>query len=431
MKKFYIYIKPCLKEQHELFCNLCVILLFLLSIYIFLMDITYVWNINCCFLLISSYWLESIFANMGFIRDNAFDLIKSSFGVVFTIVSIVLNLGTNLFNRSEFKIFGISYRDLQDDEAFMIKFFQKIGPIFPLISIIAINLELCGTGYMMLLCSYFLVCCNYIIIKKSYDKKWQRDRVISKLLGTVEREKNCIDNNMVEFDRILDDIRSGIKKTEGWNNAWLLFDNFLEKIKEYDNEKCFICVCHFLEILLSVGSEENVDEQLIYVKKYISKMKLVYNDSSKEDIIYWSLLCSVVLQWNQETMIKFIEWFADISRRSSQRVLMGIGELQINELQKQIGIFLFILEYWLNIESTYVSIGYECVDKVYYYGAEFLKRKDIEDEVIGLMEILAELYEKKYGSEIWEIYDVFDTLRMDVKFGFNNSLLVTKLKYEL
>lgn len=284
---------------------------------------------------------------------------------------------------------------------------------------------------MMLLCSYLLVYFDFRSLKKSYNKKWQRDEVVSKLLANVEREKDGIDINMMDFDTVSEDIRRGILEEEGWNNAWQLFDVFLERIGEYDNEKSFILLCHFWEIIFSVGSEQSVREQMTYVKKYISRMEIPESNYSRENIIMWSLLCSIALQWNRTTMIGFLEWFANISVRSSQRVLMRSGILPIYEIQRQSGIILFMLEYWLNMQDENVDLSYRCVDRVYNFGSIFLGNENIKYEIEELMIILANLLENRCGVETDRIYDVFKTLWMDIRFGFNNSLLVTKLKYEL
>lgn len=424
--------KTYLKKHHKfIVSNLLIGLLFLLCIYFLFFDLTYAWYIKYGILPSEISWLKSQFACMAFVRKNALKLAEESFGVFFTIITIVFSLGTSIFSRSEHKVFGISCQDLQADESFMLKFFCKAGFFYPLIIVFAILLDFCGTSYMMLLCNYLLVYFNFRSLKKSYNKQWQREEVVTKLLANVECEKNSIDNNMMDYDTMLEDIRRSILEKEGWNNAWQLFDVFLERIKEYDNEKYFVLLCHFWEIIFSVGSEQSVREQMTYVKKYISRMEIPESNYSKENIILWSLLCSIALQWDRTTMIGFLEWFANISVRSSQRVLMRLDFLPISEIQRQSGIILFMLEYWLNMNDEDVYIGSECIDRVYNFGKAFLGNKNIKHEVEELMRILADLLEDRCGIEKDKIYDIFNTLWMDINFGFNNSLLVTKLKYEL
>lgn len=419
-------------EKHRKFIipNLLIGLLFLLCIYFLFIDLTYAGYIDYGILLSETSWLKTQLAYFGFVRKSALQLSKDSFGVVFTMVTIILSLGTSIFSRSERKVFGVSCRDLQADEPFMIKLFCGAGFCYPLIIVITVLLEFCATSYMMLLFSYLLVYFNYRSLEKSYKKEWQRDAVISKLLANVEREKDSIDVNMMDYDAMLEDIRRGILDEEGWNNAWLLFDVFLEKIREYDSEKYFLLLCHFWEIIFAVGSEQNVREQVAYVKKYISRMEVSEGNYDRENIILWSLLCSIALQWDRTTMIGFLEWFTNISVRSSQHVLMKLGILPISEIQRQSGIILFMLEYWLNTKDEDVNIGCECTDKVYNYGKAYLGSKNFEHEVEDLMIILADLLEYRCGVEANQVYDVFNILWMDIRFGYNNSLLVTKLKYE-
>lgn len=105
---------------------------------------------------------------------------------------------------------------------------------------------------MILLCSYLLVYNNFRSLRKSYDKKWQREIVISKLFGNIDGKKSNIADGIMGFDTMLEDIRRGIIETEGWNNAWMLFDVFFERTKKYDRETSFTLLCHFCEIIFSV-----------------------------------------------------------------------------------------------------------------------------------------------------------------------------------
>lgn len=119
--------KAFFEKHRRIISNLAIGFLFLLCINFFLIDLTYKGNINIGFLVSETSWLGSILTVVGFKRSAALKLINSSFGLVLTMVTIVLNLGTNLFNRSEHKVFGISCRDLQADDPFMMKLFQKAG----------------------------------------------------------------------------------------------------------------------------------------------------------------------------------------------------------------------------------------------------------------------------------------------------------------
>lgn len=409
-----------------------VIVLLLIALGSLLTDLTYAKYINWSILIDGTLWIVNRLKAIGFTRSTALSLLKGSLGMTVTMVTFVLNLSVSFFAHSEHKIFGIGWGDLQFEESpstFSIyQWFLKIGILFPLFIIVALNLELCCISYALLICSYFVIYFQYNDLTKSYDKKVQRECVVRKMVGYVENEKDCIDDNVTDFCAILENIRKGIWETEGWNNAWLLIDIFLQKVMEFERDKCYMISCIFFEVIFAVPAEENVREQMIFVKKYIGGLRTA-NDEEKEEVVLWSLLCAVVMQWNAETMRTFLKWFTCLDRRSSQRILIGHGKLERSEISRQSAVILIMLEYWLYIYEDDVNIDCECVNKIYKHGKRFFIEDD--EEHTRLIKMLDQLYEKKYYIGEDAGYAAAAKLCYDVRHQLNNTILMTKLKYEL
>lgn len=324
------------------------IIFILLCVYSLLIDLTYSGHLGLNFMQKQLIWLETWLSAIGFRRSSALKLLQSGLGMAVTVIIFILNWGVDFFKHSESKVFGISWGELQADEFQMrgrnLKFYTML--LLPVLIIGAIVLELCATSYALLLYSYYIICGKYRYFALSYDKKVQREKVVNKLIGYIDGENDCIEDNITDFCSTLENIRAGILKTESWNNAWLLFDDFLREVKKFDRDKCFKFSGCFFEVIFDVPAQEYVRKELIFVKKYIAQIE---TNSDSENTVLWSLLCSIALRWKSETMESFLSWFIDLPNRSGQRVLRKLGKLERSEIQRQSAVILTMLEYWLHL----------------------------------------------------------------------------------
>ena len=95
--------------------NWGVAVLLILSIYCLLLDLAYQGNIGWDILVNVCCRTQELLTDIGFERERALELLKGSLGMSVTMVTFILNLGINLFNYSERKVFGISWGDLKSD----------------------------------------------------------------------------------------------------------------------------------------------------------------------------------------------------------------------------------------------------------------------------------------------------------------------------
>ena len=96
-----------------------IVILFLLCILVLLIDFTYAGRINCNFFLDKTFWLGNLLSSIGFQRCIAMTFLQSGAGMALTVMTIVLNMGNNLFIHSERKVFGLSLGDLRSDQSWI------------------------------------------------------------------------------------------------------------------------------------------------------------------------------------------------------------------------------------------------------------------------------------------------------------------------
>lgn len=386
-----------------------VVSMFFLLFFICLIDLIYndyffcspLWEIVC--------WLEKVLMCLGFERKIALDLMKSSLGLIITMFTFVLNTGISIFNRFERKIYGIPYGDLCRQKSSIRRMSYIISLVLPILIIIAINLELCGMSYLLLLYSYILVIYNYGIYGGSYDKEGLRKDAVNTLIACVDKD-DLADDQITEFAAIIDEIRREVHQSREWNNIWLLLDELIERIMYFDDEKSYFLACHVWEIFLADNEDRNIQISVIYTKRYIERIGRSILKYERELIIVWSLLCSAISQWNPKTLESFLEWFAEIANLGNYRSLV-----------KEAGMVLLMLEYWFCARTDNVVIDYVSVQKIYEHGREiFLEEKDY-------IMTLANLYKVQYGDESWEPCNEAQILCRDIKYDLNNSLLRTEL----
>lgn len=407
-----------------------------LCAYMFMIDLTYAGYIDLQICLNETYWLKNLLGSLGFKRCNAIDLLKSSLGVALTLVTIILNMGNNIFSHSERKVFGLCLGNLTSENSWLYSGFLNISIVFPILIIVAINLEFCGISYMLLFSCYFAAFCNYKDLQSSYDSRVQRRKVVSLLLALVEGEKAYVDNYMTDFDVVSEDIYKGIKEMEGWSNAWLLFQEFADRVMELDFDKCFMLSRHFFGIVFQVSEGENTEYELIYMKKYLDMMGVKKDTKKKkkekrqgdkdtmEYIFLWGLLCSVAVKWDLNTMQRFLIWFADIAERSRQHVAMHFGELDKQVIQRQSAVILVMLEYWIYIHDDTTELNYECVKTIYHYGQNFFREKN--GEFLNRLDVLSAIGKSKDEPS----YNAAHMLLDDTKYHLSQSLITTILTYE-
>ena len=401
------------------------IILSLLLVYSVSIDFVYAGCINCRWLETGITWLKGWLTPIGFSRSSALRLLQGSIGIAVTVIVFILNWGVDLFKHSERKVFGISWGELQSDK------FQKRGHklkfgimlIMPLLIIGAIILELCATSYTLLLWSYYLICGKYWDFAVSYDKRVQREKVVHKLISYIDGEKDCMDDNLADYCSTLEIIREGIREIESWNNAWFLFDDFLKEIMEFERDKCFKLSGYFFEVIFNVPAEDYVQKELIFVKRYMSRIE---TDDDSQNTVLWSLLCHVSLQWKPEVMESFLSWFIDLPRRSSQRVLCKLEKLEPCEIQRQSAVILVMLEYWMCMHTEDIDVSCEYIDKINEYGKVFLQEES--DEHKQFLQGLDDIYIKRFGSNA---YKAGEELYSDARYHLNNTKIMTKLNYRL
>ena len=398
-----------MEKRHERNWRIAIIFMLFLCVFLCLIDLNYNGYFYCCYLWDLACQLEEILMRIGFERETALKLLSSSLGLVVTMITFALNMGVNLFNRYERKIYGIPYGELYESASRLRKMSQRIGLGLPILMVIAVNLELCGTSYMLLFYSYILVFYNYGSYGRSYDKEKIRRDVVDKIISYAK--KGCTSSEqLMDYDAIVEDIRAEIWKTERWSNAWRLLDDLTERFLDFENEEAYTLACHLWESMFDNDENRKRQASLMYVKKFIGKMEHSHGKYERRLLILWSLLSSLISLWTPETLQSFLKWFVDSINSGNQK-----------NFREKAGIVLLMLAYWFYMRDDNIEIDFECTAKIYEYGRHLFinEKKYIVD--------LTYLYKRQYQINDGEKWDQAQILYLDIKYGLNNSLLKTEL----
>lgn len=286
----------------------------------------------------------------GFSYTGSLQLLKSSFGILVTAISIIISISVNILNRSEDKIFGFNRQQLEP--------FKKI-PIFPYVRrmvllapipmILSVNLGLCILGYMILILSYSFLIITYIFFASSFSQEKALDCVTKKLLESIPEEIQDSED-ISNYLLMLNGMHCWNKDKQYWNGVNYLFWHIYEQTREYASQKMFtLCYC-FYNIMYFRKNTENYDQAVRMLKDYITYID-IHDWEQKHYLVLWGMLHCLLRKCDDDPIVYFIKWYMNYPVRS-QRVFEKCGHT-IPELvmRKQIGILLIEMELYLNHHS--------------------------------------------------------------------------------
>lgn len=364
---------------------------------------------------------------MGFSYSSAFGMLRSNFGILITAISVIVTMGINISNRSESRVFGLSRKALVFSERTRIYQYGHIM-IFaaPVLMVIAINLEYCITGYLILSFSYlFLVLC-YVLFDSSFSADKDKESVVKKLLGSIP-------DSMQEAEDIsayllhLNDMRQWSDKEKNWEGIEQLFLDICDEIKKYDVTKMYVFGYYFFDIVFVRKGNENSGRAVRALKNYMDCMyKPEWNE--KRDAYYlilWGMLKCLLNGCPQEEMVYFLKWYMDYPERS-KKVLRHKGHpIDESDEQKQMGILLIEIESYLNNNSQINSYILESLPAIWTGGKYFLgeQEESFVKDYLSINEI--------YGLGTHGIVENIKNLYSDYRDGTARSVIVTLLSYKL
>lgn len=358
---------------------------------------------------------------MGLKYCKALEILNGVLGVLFTTFSLILNMGLNIANRSEHKIFGIPRKELEELRGERkVSLLRNIIYVFPLLMILCMNLGLCITGYVVLIFSYVFLIINYSLLGKSYDKEEKQQLVINGLLFFVEDKKYKQEDNLIRYQAMIEEIRKGILKEEGWRNGELLYKGFLGSIEQYDYFSKYILTYHFFDCLFYKGKERNYVEELKCVCEFVNRNEDEHLKRGQFDINDYSSLLGVfnaiILRWDEYELINFLKWYFDYKSRSIYKNKLLYGDVDSGE-QERAGILLVFVEYWLWTNEKNVILNEKILEVLWEYGKNFLKREE------KLLEIIAKLIsvDGRKGQDI--LQKCIENLREDSNKNRQRSLI--------
>ena len=213
---------------------------------------------------------------------SAFDNLKSSIGMIMTIVSLLLSTYINLVQRLEKNSFGITYREMQYVEIGFKKHMLTLTRVFsyitPFALIFVLNFKLCVTGYMLYLFCWISVFLQFDQYVKSFKRDKIPEKVVKFILKSISDTENWGNESIQKLDILLSEMYNGINKAGNWYEIDMLFDAFLKETKEYDMRKQFLLLKHFCMHFCSNQTNSFISIQRIWTLYLLHFNQEIYSN---------------------------------------------------------------------------------------------------------------------------------------------------------
>lgn len=279
----------------------------------------------------------------GITYTTAFNIMGSNVGVLLAMISLFLTMNINIAQRSEKKVLGISYREIDDiNQNEFYKSTRRISYLAPILMLFVLNIRLCATGYLLFCYCYSFLILHYYFHASSFSMKWTREKVAKRLIKCLPKEEKWQYDEIQEYDMYLEE--------EGnWRDIEQLYDKLVYLSCNYREKQRQIVLGHFYKIVYWNRKKKNVTAifrlwhlSMENVDERIAKNELI----SEEDwTLLWSMLKIILYEAEERDLLVFIDDFMHLKSRS-KRTFRSVGiELSPQLLCKQVGVVIILLEY--------------------------------------------------------------------------------------
>ncbi|MEY8517076.1 hypothetical protein AALC25_09140 [Lachnospiraceae bacterium 29-84] len=405
-----------------------IFLLFIIFIILIIVDLVhagflqYPWTkrIYCCI----AYILHGIGADY----DRAFTLLSGTLGTLVTTISLILNIGITIANRSEGKFFGIPRKDwdgINNKNPSNVHYIIYFSP--PLLMILSINLGLCLTGYAIFCFNYIYLIITYIRCSKSYKEEHYYHIAIHTFLSYTQQDDFLAEENIINYQNLIGEIQKGIEQSEGWRKAEILYRYFLEELHNLEEEKGCFLIYHFFYGIFRSGNDKTTLEATQWLKIYINKMLEAntypgQHDSPKDAIILWGMISALLDGWTEQNLLQFLTWYLDFPGRSIYKKLTSQFEGITETEMFQAGIILIGVEYWLQKKEGHNIQYEETLLLLWKYGKPILKLDSLLDSIIFI-------HGKINGQEQEKFSGYIENLKNDCETDMQRSLICHMIHY--
>ena len=382
-------------------------------------DLEYHGYINVLQLCPALVAIINFFRNCGFHYSNALTLLKGSFGILITAINLIFTLSVNIMDRSDKLIYGFSHRELnywQENKVY--HHMKRMTYFAPVLLVIAIILNWCITGYIILVFGYLFLLYNHMLYAGSYGRQKEREAVIDYLLHSVEKDMQGV-NNLAEYKELLEYMRRSIEKEGNWRDTAQLYKELKVKASELPNAIDIVLLYYFFEIVYTANSSSREDIPMQQIKAQIKEVEGTDYVIEKEFVVLWGMWNAVFKKFSEENIIQFINWFSKGALRSYDMELSKGHNIEDDVWRSETGLFLIYIEYWLQFDNTSkIGINVENVRKIWGLGKGFLKKQNNT-----LVEECFKAYADYFDEDTDKLRECYNTLQKDILFDGNLSLV--------
>lgn len=276
------------------------------------------------------------------------ELLKSNFGVLITAVSLFLTMSMNLITRTEDTVFGIPRGNLNYPSVFSqslyVRVVSKAMFVAPVFMIILINLQLCVTGYILILFCFFFVYRLFYLYRTSYNKENDIHLIAENLLDNGMKQLERSDT--LAYQGFVETITSSIRQNNEWTSALKIYFELGELIyqKKLDPiAAAQIYRGYFTSVFLNPVSENTLDALKTIFFHYCGKS---VQDSSRQLMMYIFPLYTFIQASDEQYLKRHLQWFLDFPNLQKHICLNDENGLLPETFYLHAGVLLIYTETW-------------------------------------------------------------------------------------
>lgn len=372
-------------------------------------------------------FFRSFLKPVGVTYTTAFNIMGSNVGVLLAMISLFLTMNINIAQRSEKRVMGISYREIEDiNQNDFYKLTKRISYMSPILMLFVLNIRLCVTGYLLFCYCYGFLILHYYLHASSFSTDITREKVAKRLIKCLPQEEKWQYDEIREYDMYLEEVGKGVEDDGDWKEVELLYDKLVQLSCDYKGEQRQIILRHFYKIVYWDRKMKNIIAifrlwhlTMEDVDKRIAKNKLISED---DWTLEWSMLTIIFCEAAEKDLLDFLEDFLRFKLRS-KRTFKSVGaELPEKLLCEQVGAIIILFEYRLRKKLFDENNAIQYIRRLVDYGEKAFLFEDYH--IMDIIKFLCNQDED--NSELF--LQIAKELVIDFKNGTKRCIISLILK---
>ena len=375
--------------------------------------------------------------NINLSYTHAFEVISGSIGMLLTIINVILNMNISIVQRGESLVYGISRRELEKDNRFILYRWMKRWNFCALfLMLLFINIKFCVCCYFLLGCSYIFLVLHYYIHASSFSKEKDRNALVDTLVALLNEEKTY-EERLLNYQSLLESIGANIEKEANWKESEKIFNKLLDSAYCMEERFRFVaCTVYYRGIYWRNDKHQSMNIQFImaYIirfetrclklhKKQKQKMALNEYVIEKEWPVLWGLLDTMFQMADNERVEEFLDWILSEARRGSTVYSKAQKAVPYELLNLEYEMCLIAMELRLQKEDVDSRVMVQQLKDLWNYGNNvfLLQQNDYGNKIVSLYRQMNDGDEKLLEKTINNLAD-------DYLYGLSRTRIANIIK---